>query len=359
MKIACFITSHGFGHATRTLAILRKLAQKYNLDISIFSTLPDWFFTENLSGISYKTYQLKTDVGLVQKSPFKHDLNLTLDELNLFLQFKNEKQILELLEKKNLDFIFCDISPIGLHFAQKLGIPSCLLENFTWDWIYEEYLSERSDFQKPIEKLKDIFSSANLHIQTTPICNYLSDANHINPIFRPSKNDGGDLKKKLEIDHQKPIILVTTGGISQKYPFIEKIKKDSKHFYILTGSYSQFEKGKNFCLLPHQSGFYFPDLIKTADGVVGKVGYGTVAEVWASQKPFMSIFRKDFRESQPIRKFIDENIPGFEVSHQIFNDGEWINDIDRFLNIKEKKNSIPVTNGSDQAFNIINNWFAS
>ena len=145
MKIACFITSHGFGHATRTIAILKNLAKKIDLEISIFSTLPDWFFTENLTGVLYKTYHLQTDVGLVQKSPFKHDLDLTLDELDLFLRFKNENQTLKLLENENLDFIFCDISPLGLHFANKLGIPSCLLENFTWDWIYEEYLSERRD----------------------------------------------------------------------------------------------------------------------------------------------------------------------------------------------------------------------
>lgn len=359
MKIACFITSHGFGHATRTLAILKNLAKKIDLEISIFSTLPDWFFTENLTGVLYQTNHLQTDVGLVQKSPFKHDLDLTLDELELFLRFKNENQTLKLLEKENLDFIFCDISPLGLHFANKLGIPSCLLENFTWDWIYEEYLSERRDFQKPIEKLRDIFRSAHLHIQTTPICNPVSNACKINPVFRPSLKVKTAIRQDLGINNEKPVILVTTGGIPQKYPFLEKVKKDSKNFYILTGSYSKFEKEKNFCLLPHQSGYFFPDLIQASDGVVGKVGYGTVAEVWAAQKPFIAIYREHFRESLPIRKFINENILGFELSNQEFNQGEWLNQIDNLLNIKEKRAAISVVNGSDQAVKNICNWLAS
>jgi UDP-N-acetylglucosamine:LPS N-acetylglucosamine transferase len=356
LKIACFITSHGFGHATRTLALISKLAKTSSFEISIFSTLPDWFFHENLDSIPFQTIHLKTDVGLVQKTPFEHDLNSTLDQLYSFLQFENNKRIITLLEKGEFDFIFCDISPLGLHLSKKLGIPSCLLENFTWDWIYEEYLTRNNNFKKPIEQLKGIFQSANLHIQTTPICNPVQNAHPINPIFRPAKKDGMAIRKSLGIKEEEQVILVTTGGIPQKYSFINKIKEDHNRFYILTGAFSEYERGSNFCLLPHKSAHYFPDLIQSADGIVGKVGYGTVAEVWAAQKPFIAVFRENFRESQPMRNFINQNISGFEISDQTFHKGDWIDEVGSFLEINENKRVISPVNGSDQAVQLITEW---
>ncbi|MFX6019324.1 hypothetical protein ABTF08_20820, partial [Acinetobacter baumannii] len=37
------------------------------------------------------------------------------------------------------EVVLCDISPLGLEAARTAGIPSVLLESFTWDWIYRGY----------------------------------------------------------------------------------------------------------------------------------------------------------------------------------------------------------------------------
>ena len=357
MRIACFITSHGFGHATRSLALLNKLAEKENLNVVIFSTLPDWFFHENLNGISVKYHRVVTDVGLVQKSPFSHDLNLTIDRLSTFLEFKQEETepVIQILEKELFDFIFCDISPLGLYLGNKLNIPTCLLENFTWDWIYESYLIKNQNFKGPIEVLKDIVSKTNLHIQTSPICKPVENLFQINPIFRPSRQSKLKTLEQIDINIDKPIILITTGGISQKFSFLEKIKSDEKHFYLITGDYTKMEKGKNFIMIPQKNNFYFPDLVKLSDGVVGKVGYGTVAEVWGTQKPLIGIFRDNFRESVPMRSFVQQNIAGFEVSNFSFQQGDWIPKVEQLLSETLQSSSI-IQNGSEEASLIISKW---
>ena len=357
MRIACFITSHGFGHATRSIALLNKLSQKENLNLLIFSTLPNWFFKENLTGISFTYHHVETDIGLVQKSPFLHDLNLTINRLANFLSFKKEKidPIIEILEKELLDFIFCDISPLGLHLGNKLKIPTCLLENFTWDWIYESYLSENKNFKDPINKLKNIFEKADLHIQTNPVCQPQKHLVQINPIFRPHQQNKEQTLRQLGIGLNKPIILITTGGIAQKFSFLEKIKKDEKHFYLITGDYQQIEKEDNFILLPQKNDFHFPDLIQLSDGVVGKVGYGTVSEVWGARKPLIGIFRDGFRESTPMRNFVKKNIPGFEISNILFQEGEWIQKIEQLINLP-KNTFETIENGTEKASLLISKW---
>ena len=76
--------------------------------------------------------------------------------------------------------------------------------------------------------------------------------------------------------------------------------------------------------MPHRNKFHFPDLVNCADGIIGKVGYGTLAEAWGNQKPLMGVFRKNFRESEALLNFALKNLPLLEISNEQFQTGEWI-----------------------------------
>ncbi len=357
MRIACFISSHGFGHATRTFAVLEELSRKNRLHLALFSTLPDWFIEKNLTGISYESFHLKTDVGLVQKNPFEHDLESTVQELDQFLEFREENilPVIKIVNEHEPDFIFCDISPLGLFVGNKLGIPTCLLENFTWDWIYQQYEDQKIEFLKHIEYLTEINSFAYLHIQTVPFCKNSKRAKTINPIFRPPNHTADLIKNQIGAEKGKPILLVTTGGIPQQYKFIDKIINDKSNFYILAGNFNRMEIMENYLLMPHQNKFHFPDLVSVANALVGKVGYGILAESWGAQKALMGIFRNDFRESNVLRKFAQENVPGFEITNENFQSGNWIDKIKKLLNQTSSTNN-QIKNGKNQAARILNKW---
>jgi len=358
LNIGFFISSHGYGHATRCLGIVQKLADLKKINVSIFSRLPNWFIEENLNGITFHNEQVTTDIGLVQKDPFNHDLSSTIEQLEQFLKFDDPKieSIEKLLQKKTFDLLICDISPLGIYIGKKLGIPVCLVENFTWDWIYEEYQTKNKQFKKPISVLKDIFNSADLHIQTNPICEEKNDSFKVNPIFRPSRKNVNETRKSLSIHPDQKTILVTTGGIPQSYGFVEKIRADRENFYILTGAYESEYFDKNFCLLPHQNNFYFPDLVSAANCVVGKVGYGTVAESWGAQKPLIGVYRHEFRESEPMKKFVDKNLAGFEISYESFSEGNWIEQVGQLISGFSDPSLSPKTNGRNQVAEIILKW---
>ena len=90
--------------------------QVNSLEISIFSSLPKQFFEESLKPINLKVYSIQTDVGLIQKSPFEHNINSTIYELERFLLFKNPEieQSKKILQSIKPSFIVSDISPLGI-----------------------------------------------------------------------------------------------------------------------------------------------------------------------------------------------------------------------------------------------------
>ena len=157
--IAYFITYHGYGHAARCMCCNGdNLKRSPSILIDIYSSVPDHFFKESLSGrITF--HPVNVDIGLIQESPFTEDLVKTLADLDnshpydLDLSNRLAQEILEL----GCDLVICDISPLGIIIAGKAKLPSVLIENFTWDWIYEFYVDEYPGFQKHIHNLRHIY----------------------------------------------------------------------------------------------------------------------------------------------------------------------------------------------------------
>ncbi|MDC0157544.1 hypothetical protein OAK38_07265 [Verrucomicrobia bacterium] len=356
LNVACFATSHGFGHATRAVAVLQALARsRPGLDVHVFSTLPEWFWTENLSPkIPYRAHRLETDVGLVQKTPFEHDLAQTIARLGSFLAFEDQdlENARNVLRNSKTDLILCDVSPLGLALGKELGIPTVLVENFTWDWIYGGYLEADSRFVPNIERLEKLFRYADLRIQTEPLCERMQVHPLVPPIFREFEQSPERILARLDLPAGSRYLLVTTGGIPQEYSFLEQLKKRKDVHFVVTGSFSQLEREENLTLLPHRSGFHFPDLVKGSCGVVGKVGYGTVAETWGARVPLFAVYRDNFRESDRIRTFVEKNLPHMEATETDFLNGSWIDRIDELLALSSVGGENP-TNGAKEAAQLI------
>ena len=310
MNIGYFITSHGFGHAARACAVMDKLSIEQEVKFTIFSNTPKWFFDNSLT-FPFEYISSSTDVGLVQTNPFNEDLELTLSELKKF--FPYPKKSLEILEQiviqKNISLIICDISPLGLKIAEILKIPSILIENFTWDWIYESYVDQYPEFGFYISNLQKINNSATIHINCEPYCKRIENSIIVPPIFREPRSKKAVIKEQLDIEESEKLILISMGGI----PIEEIVRSNKVQFpnYKFVIPINNLETRKlldNIMYLPHNHKFFHPDLVNASDVVVGKVGYSTIAETYALQKPFIFLGRKKFRESEVLEKYVRQNM---------------------------------------------------
>ena len=85
MKIAYFISSHGFDHASRAIAIMEALSE-YDPEINfeIFTGTPEWLIRD--AGLRNYTYHPgAVDVGLVQLTPMDHDLPRSVENISAYL----------------------------------------------------------------------------------------------------------------------------------------------------------------------------------------------------------------------------------------------------------------------------------
>src|SRR5262249_44139036 len=142
--VAYFITAHGFGHATRACAVMAAAqALEPDLHFDIFTAAPEFVFRDSLLG-HFTVHQAVTDIGLVQKSALIEDAAATAAKLDEFLPFDTFlfRSWADWLERLQCELVVCDIAALGLAVAEAAGLPSLLIENFTWDWVYRAYASE-------------------------------------------------------------------------------------------------------------------------------------------------------------------------------------------------------------------------
>jgi len=353
--MAYFISPHGFGHAARASAIMTAIQERIpGIRFEIFTLVPRWFFEESLSGpFSYHT--LLTDVGLVQEGPLLANLPETVTQLDGFLPFAPAQleKLAEKVNRLNCAMILCDISPLGIAVARKAAIPSVLVENFTWDWVYREYAFETPGFKPHMEYLETLFSSADVHIQTTPVCSKQKVHLTTEPVSRKPRCDRSKVRKDLGIPGQTPMVLITMGGIPKDHGFIAQLARQKDIFFVAPGAGTGFRNFGNVRLLPHHSQFFHPDLVHAADAVVGKVGYSTLAETHHVGVPFGYIKRTRFHESEILSEYIETHMTGFVIDEHTFETGDWISRVSELLDLPSIRREKP--NGAEEVADFILN----
>ena len=295
------------------------------IEFDIFTHVPAWFFQNSLSG-EFEYYSVLTDIGLVQKTPFEVDLSETLRRLNHFLPLDGSriKNLANLLRMKRCRLVICDIAPMGIAVAKESGIPSVLVENFTWDWLYEGYEEYDERIKKYSIYLRELFEMADYHIQTAPMCRPAPADLTTPPVSRKPRIPPSEIRKRLGIQEKSKIVLITMGGIQGDYSFLNEMKKREGICFIIAGAAEKKQVLNNLFILPHHSEFFHPDLVNASDAVISKVGYSTLAEVYDTGIPFGYITRRRFRESPILVSYIENQMNGRPIDADEFYDGSWI-----------------------------------
>lgn len=352
-SIAYFVSAHGFGHAARSAAVMAAIQRRCpEVRFHIFTQAPGWFFKDSLAG-PHTCHPLETDVGLVQRSPLEEDMEETLARLDAFFPLRPDflAACCRQVAAHDCQLVICDIAALGIAVANTLVLPSVLVENFTWDWIYAHYptLAYPPAIQTGLQTHADyqaaLYAGASYRIQAEPVCHALPADLTVPPACRPSRVPGARTRQKLGIGQETPLVLVTMGGTPASYTFLSHLRQQKEICFLLPGLGTALEREDNLIKMPARSSFRHPDLIAAADVVVGKVGYSTLAEIYHAGRPFGFVQRPDFPESPPLAKYILTEMSALEIAPGDFEEGRWVNMLETLLALPRHPSQAP--NGAE------------
>ncbi len=348
-SVAWCVSAHGFGHAARAAALMDALWRRLpGARIHVFTSVPEWFFA-GFASHDPVLHSMETDVGMVQQSPMRADVPATIDRLDRFFS-DAERRVAELADgfrASGCCMVVCDIAPLGLAAAQAAGIPSVLVENFTWDWIYGAYLAEFPSFKRHIDALAEMFGRADWHIQTAPICRPIPSSDlSVGLMPRPLRNPVG-IRRKLGVPDTDAMVVLTLGGVpaGERLQRFGRLPEDC--WLVIPGAANRLTVEARVIRLPSQTGLYHPDLIAASDAVVGKAGYSTLAEVVQAGVPYGYVLRPDFPEMAAMERFIRDHLPAVRIDEHGLASGEWIRTLPELLAMPRREpQTLP---GADRA----------
>nr|WP_296751272.1 hypothetical protein [Thioalkalivibrio sp.] len=313
-------------------------------ELRVYTETPAWFFRDSVGEVDYRP--LRADIGLVQRSPMLEDIPATLNELAAFLPFR-PALVNELARQiADRDVVVCDISPLGLVAAAAAGVPSVLLENFTWDWIYRAYLDAHPALAPYVDAMAAINSRADVHVQTEPVCRPDPAAMTVAPIARQLREPRSAVRDRLGVELDVPLVLVSMGGVPAQYPFLARLRGRRDCVCLLPGAATETRREGALLALPARSDFYHPDLVNACDALVCKAGYSTLAEARQAGVPLAWFPREHFPESPVLDAFIEREMPGIRLQPSDWDDGAWIDHLPRLLALGRRRPA--ATRGADQ-----------
>ncbi len=332
-EIGCFISPHGFGHATRTIALLSALHEIIpDLTARFLTEVPETLFKTCPFPFTY--HRITTDVGLVQKSALTTELQQTVDRLSRFIPVQ-ENVVAECADIcRNCRLIICDISILGILTGKLSGTVSVLVENFTWDWIYRDLAREEPALLPCADYFLKCYRKADYRIQTEPLCRPAAHHLICPPIARKTRLKPAQLTKLLG-RNDRILVLITMGGIPLALPFLDLLSHHPEYLFVLAGQQADVSLSDNVRLISQNSPFHHPDLIAAADLLVCKSGYSTIAECAQTNTPICCVKRDGFAESAVLESWITSRMNGTILDPDDFFTGSWLEQLPALLRKKE------------------------
>jgi hypothetical protein len=167
MHVVYYVTGHGYGHAVRTAAICNGFSGKVR--ITFRTALPEKFFRDEVRR-DFSHAPASFDCGCVQTDGLGVDTEKTLA---LYRTVAGKNAVLLESEARwcaarHADVIVSDIVPFAFDVAEKCGVPSVAVANFTWYDIYEEYLREFPSYRNDIKAIRNQYAGASLLLSLEP-----------------------------------------------------------------------------------------------------------------------------------------------------------------------------------------------
>jgi UDP:flavonoid glycosyltransferase YjiC (YdhE family) len=295
-SILYYITGHGYGHAVRSCQVIWNLKQsRPDLTVYVRSTVPEWLFEHPRYSVKRSPQSL--DVGIVQYDSLRMELEKTLEACKALHarvpSLVDEETIF--IRKHNVGLILGDVPPLCFEIAARAGVPSVAVTNFSWSGIYRGFLHALPAFEPLIEEMENFYRKTTLALSLPYGCemDIFPVRETIPFITRSSLLDRREARHKFGLPSSAIVVLLSFGGHGFGRLHLERLLQQKDFFFVGTGEALRTEP--NLLILPNAQRNYV-DLVRAADVIVSKPGYGIVADVIRHQVPLLYTDRGDFAE---------------------------------------------------------------
>jgi hypothetical protein len=323
-RLAYYITPHGFGHAVRSIEVIRHLLVRAPaLEIVIVSTLPEFLVKQSL-GDSVSIRRKQLDIGLVQRDSIRFDLSATLDRLRSLHDHRDALVADEIhfLKTQEIQAVVCDIPYLPFAAASQAFIPAVGMGNFTWDWIYQAYASADSRWTPLVDWIRKSYHTCHLLLQL-PMhgdCSACPTIQDVPLVARRAKREREETLKILGLPLDQKVYLISFGWLDLGETAQKRLEEITDAMFLFKHPLS-FHFRNGICLDEYP--LSYEDVVAAVDGVITKPGYGIVSDCLAHGTPVIYTDRGFFPEYDILVQEMAKHLTTVFISSEDLYAGKW------------------------------------
>lgn len=326
------------------------------IDIVICTSAPRRLFDHTVR-VPITFVERTVDTGVVQIDSVHLDARATIALASEFYRTLPRRAEVEAAELRARDarLVIADAPPLACTAAAHAGIPSVVVSNFTWDWIYEGYEAELSAAPELVPILRDAYSTAKEGWRL-PLYGGFATVPRVRDVpfvARHARADrsAADVRRELSLPSDKPLVLVSFGGYGVTGLDLAGVDCfDSVHL-VMTAPSARMPsvRGPIHWIAEEEvysRGLTYVDLIAAADVVITKPGYGIIADCVANDTAMLYTSRGRFVEYDVMVKEMPRFLRCRHIDLDSFLAGRWRDSLLRLLN-QPPPPEHPRTDGAD------------
>jgi hypothetical protein len=363
-RIVFYVSGHGFGHTSRTIEVIHAvLRARPEAHIVVKTSAPHRLFTRTLrlrSGQAQEggceLVELQCDAGMVQIDSLTID---TTESIRRAVEFQTRVPSLVAAEAAYLRdsgarAVVADIPPLAIAAADAAGIPSVAIANFTWDWIYEGYRDEAA--AELVRAIRRLYSKTTVALRLPMAGGFkgLEPVTRDIPfVARHSSRTQDDVRRALGLPPRaegKPLVMMSFGGYG--IAGLHTAALANLHDYTIATTDLSSDPDPGLLYISeqqvHDDGLRYEDLVRGADVVVTKPGYGIISEAIANDTALLYTSRGHFVEYDVLVKEMPRYLRSQYIEQKQLLNGDWSAALRELLSKPEPPEQ-PELNGADVA----------
>jgi hypothetical protein len=372
-RIVFYVSGHGFGHTSRAIEVIHTLLRaRPEAHIVVKTAAPLRLFARTLHG-RCELVALQCDAGMVQIDSLNIDTAASIREA---VEFQTRVPALiateaAYLRETGARVAIGDIPPLAAAAAHAAGIPSVAIGNFTWDWIYESY-RDQAAFELARE-IRALYRHATIALRLPMAGGFAgleSMTRDIPFIARHSQRTQDDVRGALGLSPRaagKPLVLVSFGGYGVAGLDTTALCALEDYTIATTDSPAfaapPLRRGKpvsDNAIKPatgllyiseqqlYDNGLRYEDLVRGADVVVTKPGYGIISEAIANGAALLYTSRGSFVEYDVLVREMSRYLRVEFIEREELLSGNWSAALQKLLN-QPAASERPPLNGAEVA----------
>lgn len=322
-SLAVYVTSHGFGHLTRTSAVINRLPAEIPVTIRCHPDLFDHWKERLRRPAALEDHV--TDVGALSPPGDSGAIDgaATLEAAARVFAgaMAAVDREAERLRAEGTSAVLCDAPPVPLVAARRAGIPGFLLANFTWSDIYAPH-ARRIGGEAPhlVAAMRRAYRQATAVFRTEPALRMadVAPVSEVGMVVEPGRDRRGELRKRLGLKTTDRLVYFYVGRYGQDDLGWDRLARLGACGIHFVGFHAAPRRTpENLHVLPPGE-WTGADLAASTDALVAKAGYGTACEAMIAGTPMIYPPRTGFAEFRALDRALRAWGGGIPLSARTF-----------------------------------------